>query len=165
MLNNTSFNEINIGLSIGVPYYFENGIKSGEMYFCRPGPLLFTLYSFPRYQDGSNDIRLGVPGTISHGKCIYPTILDEKTTFSVERLKLYCQKNNQFVVRGGCWFVIEGGPHIDEDGQYKVQRLTMRKTDLKELMDNGHFTADSHVRYHAIEHLQCTKNCQYCNHS
>ena len=121
------------------------------------------MYAIPRYRDHSNDIQPGIPGKMSHGKCVYPiAAAGKETIFAAEKIKLHSKKVNQIALRGGCWFVIEGGPRVDANGQYTVHKLTIRMTDLKELLELGNFTAKSHNRYHAVKNLQCTQNCQLC---
>ncbi len=149
---------------MGAPYYFENGVKRGEIYFCRPGPIVCTVYTFPRYQNHSNDIHHGLAGKQNRGVSILPTKTDD-TLFSVMKTKLHCEK--MFVYTGGLgsWLVIEGGPYMDENGQYQISKITMRKANMKDVLQSGTFTLASHWKYHTSSKntsLPCTVNCPHC---
>ncbi len=59
MLNNSSLQEINVGLSMAAMHYFENSVKYGEIFYRRPGAVWYTVIAFARQPDGSNDITKG----------------------------------------------------------------------------------------------------------
>lgn len=59
VLNHSSINEINVGLSMGPTHYFENGIKHGEIFYRRPGAVHYTVYAFARQPETRNDITNG----------------------------------------------------------------------------------------------------------
>ncbi len=56
VLNNSSLQEINVGLSMAAMHYFENSVKYGEIFYRRPGAVWYTVIAFARQPDGSNDI-------------------------------------------------------------------------------------------------------------
>lgn len=59
VLNNSTLQEINVGLSMGVTHRFENGIKHGQIFYRWPGAVHYTVFAFARKFDGTNDITYG----------------------------------------------------------------------------------------------------------
>ena len=57
VLNKSTFSEINIGLSMHATHYYENRVKENEIFYRRPGPMLYTVYAYAR--NGKNDITNG----------------------------------------------------------------------------------------------------------
>ena len=55
VINKSTIPEINIGVSITLTYYRENGVKENEIFYCWPGAVWCTVYAYPREPDGRND--------------------------------------------------------------------------------------------------------------
>ena len=142
VLNNSNFSEINVGLSMGPTHYFENGIKQGEIFYCWPGAVFYTVYAVARAPDRRNDITRGAM-TVMQG---FP----------------YCERTGCYGGGSGTWLVVEGGPKKNEQGDIIQNQLEIVIKNQRYVFQRGKLTADSHLSYHTRPGLSCTDGCN-CN--
>ena len=143
MLNNSNHPEINVGLSMGMTHYFENGVKKGEIVYRWPGAVHYTVYAVAREPYGINDLSAGLM-TVSHG---VP----------------YCEMKRCYGGGSGTWLIVEGGPEVNGEQDIISTRLIMKVMDQETVFERGDFTAYSHSQYHSKPNLSCTRGCTECN--
>ena len=142
VLNKSSLNEVNVGLSMGVTHKFENGLRNGEIFYRWPGAVHYTVFVFARNHDSSNDLRylqMAVPESVT-----------------------YCERKACYGGGSGTWLIVEGGPCQNEQGLIRTNPLTLRKATKEEVFENGTFSRYSHGLYHTTPQLLCTPNCPWC---
>ena len=80
-----------------------------------------------------------------------------------QKSRLSCEMKGCYGGITGSWLVIEGGPYLDENGDFVPLDLKIRKASQKEIFDKGMtFTKYSHSKFHTEKGLQCTRDCHYC---
>ena len=58
VLNNSTMAKMNIGISIGLTHYYENGVEQGKISFHRAVQAMHTVYAYAADKYGSNNISM-----------------------------------------------------------------------------------------------------------
>ena len=141
VLNDSNFSEINVGLSMGFTHYYENEVKKGKIFYRWPGAVFYTVYAYARDENGVNDIGRG--------------------TMAITKGFSYCERKHCYGGGSGTWLVVEGGPKTNEEGITSNQ-LQIKVTTQDDVFRRGSFTRYSHSKFHTVQGLSCTNNCNIC---